>query len=824
MIDKIKVRGARVHNLKNVNVDVPLNQIVGIAGVSGSGKSSLAFGVLYAEGSRRYLESLSTYTRRRMTFASKADVDEVLYVPAALALHQRPGVPGLRSTFGTGTELLNSLRLMFSRLASHRCPRGHYVPPSLAVASGHELVCPVCGGHFYAPSAEELSFNSQGACRTCNGTGTVQTVNLASLVPDESLTIEEGAVAPWNSLMWSIMTDVCREMGVRTDVPFRQLTEQEKEIVYRGPAEKKHILYRSKTTNQAGELDFTYFNAVYTVENALSKVKDEKGMKRVEKFLQQDCCPDCCGSRLSDAARAPKLLGISLAEACRMTLEDLIRWLQQVPASLPEKMRPMADSICESFFVVARRLLELGLGYLTLDRATATLSTGERQRMQLARAVRNRTTGVMYILDEPSIGLHPHNIVGLTSVMHDLVADGNSVILVDHDTQILAEADWLIEMGPEAGAKGGRVIAEGSIPQILQNKNSRIAPFLARRGEPEKKEPAEAELFSQGELRMKTHAIHTVRPLEVRIPQGKLTVVTGVSGSGKTTMVLESLVPGLEAVISGEALPRHVACVSAEGIQHVKLIDATPIGINVRSTVATYAEVHDELRKRFARLPGAKEHGYKPGDFSYNTGSLRCPVCDGTGQIDLDIQFLPDVHIPCTQCGGRRYDKAAEQILWTNKAGESYSLPQLMDMDVNTALEACSELKTVAPKLKTLQDLGLGYLTLGEETPSLSGGEAQRLKLAGEMGRVQTNSVFVFDEPTIGLHPLDIQTLLRVFRTLIRNGATVIVIEHDLDVIRSADHIIDMGPGGGAAGGRIVAAGTPQAIKRNRESITGRYL
>lgn len=826
--DKILIRGARVHNLKNIDVDVPLGKIVGIAGVSGSGKSSLALGVLYAEGSRRYLDALSTYTRRRMTQAAKADVDEVLYVPAALALHQRPGVPGIRSTFGTGTELLNSLRLMYSRLANHRCPNGHYLAPSLAVAAGQELVCPECGARFYAPAAEELAFNSQGACRTCDGTGTVRTVDRSTLVPDESLTIDEGAVAPWNSLMWSLMTDVCREMGVRTDIPFRDLTDREKDIVYNGPAEKKHILYHSKKTNQAGELDFTYYNAVYTVENALSKVKDEKGMKRVEKFLKLDTCPECGGTRLSEAARAPKLKGISLAEACRMTLSDLTEWVSEVPGSLPEEMRPMAKSICESFQTVAKRLLDLGLGYLTLDRASSTLSTGERQRMQLARAVRNRTTGVLYVLDEPSIGLHPSNIVGLTGVMHDLIADGNSILLVDHDSQILSDADWIIEMGPGAGIDGGEVIAQGTVPELAGNSASLIGPFLTGKPQtPVRKQTAASEMFSEGKICLSTSAIHTVKPLEVDIPKGRLTVVTGVSGSGKTTLILESLIPGLEAWIDGKPLPDHVRAVNADGIAHVKLIDATPIGVNVRSTVATYANVHDELRKTFARTSDAKELGYRAGDFSYNTGQLRCPVCDGTGVISLDVQFLPDVKITCPKCRGSRYSKSAEKIKYTNKKdknGHSFSLPELMEMNVSTALKACANLKSVRQKLQVLEDLGLGYLTLGEETPSLSGGEAQRLKLASEMGKAQSDSVFVFDEPTIGLHPLDVRTLLGVFQTLIENGATVIVIEHDLDVIRNADYIIDMGPGGGEAGGQIVAAGTPEKIRKSPESITGKFL
>lgn len=701
MIEKIKIRGARVHNLKNIDVDVPLNKIVAIGGVSGSGKSSLALGVLYAEGSRRYLEALSTYTRRRMTQAAKAQVDEALYVPAALALHQRPGIPGIRSTFGTGTELLNSLRLMVSRLASHRCPNGHYIEPTLLVAAGKELSCPKCGEKFYAPSAEELAFNSQGACRTCDGTGIVRTVNRAALVPDESLTIDEGAVAPWNSLMWSLMTDVCREMGVRTDVPFKDLTEKEKNIVYNGPAEKKHIFYHAKNSNQAGELDFTYYNAVYTVENALAKVKDEKGMKRVEKFLKQDICPDCGGSRLSEAARAPRLRGISLDEMCRMPLNDLTEWVRSVPWSLPKEMRPMAENICASFLEVAKRLLDLGLGYLSLDRAASTLSTGERQRMQLARAVRNRTTGVLYVLDEPSIGLHPSNIEGLTGVMHDLIADGNSVVLVDHDVQILKESDWMIEMGPEAGAGGGTVIAEGTIGEIEESGKSVLGPFLSGKADTCTRVRANREnMFEYGKIHISTGNIHTVKPLSADIPKGRMTVVTGVSGSGKTTFVLESLIPALSAMIHGEKRPEHVHEIQAEGIRQVKLIDAAPIGTNVRSTVATYANVHDELRKIFARTPDAKRLGYKTGDFSYNTGKLRCPGCDGTGVISLDVQFLPDVEIPCPDCRGSRYSKEADLVKHTDKRGVSHSLPELMDMDINTALENCRDMKIVSQRLQ----------------------------------------------------------------------------------------------------------------------------
>ena len=820
----IEVRGAKKNNLKNIDVDIPLGKIVGVAGVSGSGKSSLALGIVYAEGSRRYLESLSTYTRRRMTQAERAEVDDVRYVPAALALRQRPGVPGIRSTFGTSTELLNSLRLMYSRLASHRCPNGHYLAPSLDVAAERELVCPECGARFFAPGAEELAFNSQGACKRCDGTGVVREVDMDTIIPDDSLTIDEGAVAPWQSLMWSLMKDIARDhLGVRTDVPWRDLTDRERDIVLHAPPEKHHMVYQIKKDGRSGEMDFTFFNAINTVENALKNVKDEKGMKRVAKFLKEGPCPDCGGTRLSERARAPLLRGIPLDKACEMTLAEAEEWVRGVPASLPKPMRPMAERICEAFHDTSRRLIELGLSYLSLDRAASTLSTGERQRMQLARAVRNRTTGVLYVLDEPSIGLHPSNLEGLTGVMDDLVADGNSVLLVDHDTQVLAHADWIVELGPEAGAKGGRLVAEGTVKEIAKNPKSQIGPFLAAKhaksAKNESLRPLRSLRQKDPEIKLSTSAIHTVQPLAVSFPKGKLSVVTGVSGSGKTTLILESLVPGLAAQIGKHALPTHVRALSAPDIAQVKLIDATPIGINIRSTVATYANVHDELRKIYARTADAKERGYKAGDFSYNTGSLRCPTCDGTGEINLDVQFLPDVDIPCPDCRGARYAKAAFTV-----KRKGVSLPELMAMSVDEALVACADLPIVKSRLQTLHDIGLGYLTLGEETPGLSGGEAQRLKLASEMGRGQGDTVFVFDEPTIGLHPLDVHTLMDVFRHLIGNGATVIVIEHDLDVIRAADWIVDMGPGGGKDGGRIVAFGTPAEIKSCPQSVTGRYI
>lgn len=824
--ESIEVRGARVHNLKNVDVDVPLGELVGVAGVSGSGKSSLALGVLYAEGSRRYLEALSTYTRRRLTQASRAQVDEVLHVPAALALHQRPAVPGIRSTFGTMTELLNSLRLLFSRLASHVCPHcGARNEPTLNVAAGLPIVCANCGKDFHAPGAESLAFNSAGACPACAGTGIVREVNRAALVPDESKSIDEGAVLPWGSLMWDLMKQVAGAMGVRTDVPFKDLTPKERDIVFNGPAVKKHILYKPKKGDDFAELDFTYFNAVYTVENALAKAKDEKGLKRVTRFLEEKTCPDCGGTRLSEAARAPRVRGLNLAEASAMTLDAAVDWVRGVPGSLGADMRLMATNICESFLDVARRLLELGLGYLALDRAGATLSTGERQRVQLARAVRNRTTGVLYVLDEPSIGLHPANVDGLLGVMRDLVADGNSVVVVDHDVRVLKACDHLIEMGPVAGAEGGHVIAQGTVGDVAANPRSRIAPFLAD-GESVRERGCMpvSHMFDLGHIRMTTSQLHTVKPLDVDIPRGRLVAVTGVSGSGKTTMVLESLIPALKARSAGEKPPEHVRSIDADGIERANLIDATPIGANVRSTVATYADIHDDLRRAFARSDETKTGGWKAGDFSYNTGRLRCPTCDGTGSISLDVQFLPDVDIECPDCRGSRYAPEADAIHRTTKDGRELTLPQLMAMSVDQALAVTGDMRKVHSRLTTLHDLGLGYLTLGEPTPALSGGEAQRLKLASEMGRAQSHAVFVFDEPTIGLHPLDVRVLLGVFDRLVASGATVVVIEHDLDVIANADWVIDMGPGGGESGGRIVAAGAPEQIAADANSVTGRYL
>ncbi|MBE2997894.1 excinuclease ABC subunit UvrA [Nocardiopsis sp. HNM0947] len=820
--DAVQVRGARVHNLKDVDVDVPLRELVAVAGVSGSGKSSLAMGVLYGEGARRYIEALSTYTRRRMTQAARADADRVSHVPAALALRQRPGVPGVRSTFGTSTELLNVVRLMFSRLGRHLCPNGHRQEPSLHVAAEEPMVCPVCGAEVHPPGAEALAFNSEGACPTCQGIGTVREVDDSTLIKDPSLSIDDGTVIPWQVYGFKVQPQIVREFGVRTDVPWRDLTEWERGIVLDGPEEKKHITVT--TQNGVHELDFTFRNARLTVTAELRRAEDEKRLARVGRFLVERTCPTCHGTRLSEAARTPLIGEQNLADVTALTLEDVLEWAPGVVETVPGEMRPMARGLVDTLLGMARRLVELGLSYLSLDRPGSTLSTGERQRVQLARAVRNETTGVLYVLDEPSIGLHPSNVHGLQGVVDDLLDAGNSVVMVDHDVQVLREAGHLIEIGPGSGHRGGTVIAEGSVSEVGRNPDSLIGGFLTGRERVVVRERAAADrVFELGTLGLRTGPVHTVHALDVEIPLGRLTGITGVSGSGKTTLVLESLVPALRALRPGsrERRPEHVEGLEPGGIEKVNMVDATPIGVNVRSTVSTYVGVLDDLRRAYARLDSARADGLGAGDFSYNTGSLRCPRCEGTGEISLDVQFLPDVDIVCPLCEGCRYAADAERY---TRGPDALSLPALLSMTAAEAVEHVHGLKKARTRLEALIDVGLGYLTLNEATPALSGGEAQRLKLVSELDRRQGRTLFVFDEPTVGLHPLDVRVLIDVLQRLVDQGGTVIVIEHDLDLIANADHIIDMGPGGGTYGGRIVATGSPDEVAGDPESVTGRYL
>ncbi|NEA30629.1 excinuclease ABC subunit UvrA [Streptomyces sp. SID13031] len=814
--EQVAVRGARVHNLKNVDVDVPLRQLVGLTGVSGSGKSSLALGVLYAEGSRRYLEALSAYTRRRLSQAARADVDAVDGVPAAIALHQRPAVPGVRSTFGTATELLNSLRLMYSRLGEHLCPNGHRVSPTLEIASTAHLTCPTCGERFAVPGAESFAFNSDGACETCAGTGETRQIDQQTLVPDESLTIDEGAVASWGSFGAGLLPQVVALLDVRTDVPFEDLTPAEREIVFNGPETKRTVVVASKKGN-AFELNATYRNANRVIEDALGNAQSEKAVARLDRFVHVAECPACGGSRLNERARSVRLNGVTLDVISTWSLDRTTDFVRKLPSSAPAELSLMAARIVEAFTTTAEHLLGLGLGYLSLGRASRTLSTGELQRVQLSRTLRSSATGLLYVLDEPSIGLHPSNIDALMDVARRLVETGNSVVLVDHDVRVLRHADWLIEIGPGAGSHGGQIVATGTVSDLESTPDSLIGGFLSGR-EPSVVRPRVPvdDIFRHGRIRIETGPRFTLQALEAEFPLRRLTAVTGVSGSGKTTLILDSLAAAL--VAQGNR-PKHVRQLDAGGIERTVIVDAVPIGRNVRSTVATYSGVLDELRRAFAGTEEAAARGLKAADFSYNTGSLRCPQCDGTGQVSLDVQFLPDVEIPCPLCEGSRYSPDAEAVTL-----DGLSMAAALTLTVEQARTKFTGLRKMQARLRTLDEVGLGYLLLGEATPALSGGEAQRLKLVADLEKRQQGTLFIFDEPSVGLHPADIRVLLSVFDRLIDAGATVIVIEHDLDMIANADYVVDLGPGAGADGGRVVAATSPALLPDFPESVTGRYL
>ncbi len=810
----IGVRGARHNNLKDIDVDVPLWQTVAVVGVSGSGKTSLAIGTLYAEGMHRFLEGLSTYSRRRLTQAQRPDVDRIEHLPAALALRQRPPIPGPRSTVGTMSEVLNVLRLMMSRLGSHLCPNGHRVAPSVATM-GLEVVCPICGARFEHPGAESFAFNSYGACPACHGLGVRSEVDADTLVPDPTKTIAQGAVLPWNSGGRRLSMYAAGELGVRLDVPYRCLTEPERQIVLHGEPVRQRVTLHSGRNGRTVQLSVNYDNAIAAVERSL-RSDNERTRRLVQRFVITRVCSVCHGTRLRPEALTSRLGDLNLADISALRLAELPEFTARLPSGLPSELGRLTSGLLAELNGGLTPLLDVGLGYLTLDRAGASLSTGERQRVELTSTVRASTTGMLYVLDEPSVGLHPINVQGLRQTIAALAGNGNSVVIVEHERDLIRSADWVIELGPGAGGEGGRVIAQGTPRQLETDPHSIIGGFLAGAPAVTRDRPAGR---SDGRIAIEIGDLYNLHQLAVSFPVQRLTALAGPSGAGKTALVLDSLIPAARAQLTGSARPRHVRHLELGQIRQVVQIDASPIGQNTRSTPATYSGAFDHLRRLFAETPYARRRRWKPGHFSFNTREGQCPTCRGLGHIDLDVQYLPDISVQCPTCRGARFNDATLAVLL-----DGLTVADVLGLSVHDALARFADRAPVASALLPVEDVGLGYLRLGEPTPSLSGGESQRLRIASRLRTSQHGTLYVFDEPSTGLHPLDVATLVGVFDRLIAGGATIVVIDHDLDLLAAADHLIDMGPGGGPDGGHILAAGTPEEVARSPLSVTGPWL
>ena len=812
----IGVRGARHNNLRDVDVDVPLWRTVAVVGVSGSGKTSLAMGTLYAEGLHRFLEGLSTYSRRRLTQAQRPDVDRIEHLPPALALRQRPPIPGPRSTVGTMSEVLNVLRLTMSRLGSHLCPNGHMVGPSIAAFS-EEITCPVCGARFVHPSAESFAFNSYGACPACQGLGVRSEVDVATLVPDQDKTIAEGAVLPWNSGGRRLSMYAAGELGVRLDVPYRSLTDHERDIVLHGEPVKRQVTLSSGRNARSVTLSVNYDNAVTAVERSL-RSDNERTRRLVQRFVVTRVCSVCHGTRLRPEALTSQLGGRNLAEISALSLGELQGFMAGLATGLPAELSRVTTGLLAELDGRLTPLLDVGLAYLTLDRAGASLSTGERQRIELTSTVRASTTGMLYVLDEPSVGLHPSNVQGLLKTITALAGNGNSVVVVEHEREVIRSADWIIELGPAAGAKGGTVIAQGPPGELERDPLSIMGPFLAGAAAVTRDRPP-AHPGPGGQITLEIADLYNLHDVTAAFPLQRLTALAGPSGAGKTALILDSLIPAAKALLTGSPLPGHVRRLDLGGIRQVVQVDASPIGQNARSTPATYSGTFDEIRRLFADSPYARRRRWKPGHFSFNTREGQCPTCRGLGHVDLDVQYLPDITEECPTCHGARFNDATLGV-----RVDGLTIADVLGLSVDEALERFAGQVPVAAALRPVSEVGLGYLRLGEPTPSLSGGESQRLRIASRLRSSQRGVLYVFDEPSTGLHPLDVATLVGVFDRLLAAGATIIVIDHDLDLLAAADYLIDMGPGGGPDGGHILAAGTPADVARTPGSATGPWL
>ncbi len=781
----VRVRGARVHNLCDVDADMPRNALVAFTGVSGSGKSSLAFGTLYAESQRRYLESVAPYARRLLHQVEAPDVDDVTGLPPTVALAQRRSSPSSRSTVGTVTAISNSLRLLMSR-------EGDYPAGPARTGPGHY---PAGTNRLYS---DAFSPNTvEGACPRCHGQGVVHEATEASMVPDPSLSIREGAIASWpGAWQGKNLRDVLAALGYDIDRPWRELAPaarewilftDDKPVVTVEPEREPHRIHRP--------YQGTYTSAARLLLRAHAESKSAATRERAARFLHTATCPLCAGRRLKPEALAVTFAGRNITELAELPLSELA-----------EVLRPHTEGsgaaavLTQDLVSRIEVLIELGLGYLSVDRESPTLSGGELQRLRLAGQLRSGLFGVVYILDEPSAGLHPADTAALTTVLGRLKDSGNSVFLVEHDLDVVRHADWLIDIGPGAGVHGGRVLYSGEVEGLRAVAESVTRPYLFG----EVTRPPRAGRAPRGTLAVRGVTSHNLRDLDADIPLGVFTAVTGVSGSGKSTL--------LQAIsTTARDDPRIVRVVE---------VDQAPIGRTPRSNLATYTGLFDTVRKLFADTDAARARGYGVGRFSFNVAEGRCPTCQGEGYLTVELLFLPSTYSPCPDCHGARYNPETLEIRYRDT-----TIAEVLDLTVDRAAEFLADVAVVARALRTLADVGLGYLRLGQPATELSGGEAQRVKLATELQRARrADTVYLLDEPTTGLHPADTDVLLTQLDSLVDSGATVVVVEHDMTVVARSDHVLDMGPGGGARGGRIVAWGTPDQVAADRDSVTARYL
>ncbi|SME94376.1 excinuclease ABC subunit UvrA [Streptomyces sp. Amel2xC10] len=777
----VRVRGAREHNLRGVDVDVPRDVVAVFTGVSGSGKSSLAFGTIYAEAQRRYFESVAPYARRLIHQVGAPKVGEITGLPPAVSLQQRRSAPTSRSSVGTVTNLSNSLRMLFSRAGT------------------------------YPPGAERLDSDAfspntaAGACPECHGLGEVHHATEDSLVPDPSLSVRDGAIAAWpGAWQGKNLRDILDALGYDIDVPWRDLPAEQREWILFTDEQPVVTVHPVRDADRIQRpYQGTYMSARRYVLKTFADSRSATLRARAERFLTAAPCPACGGSRLRPEALAVTFAGRTIAELAALPLTELAAVLDAGAGSLDGSgsgagagtgtARVLADDLLSRIAPV----VELGLGYLGLDRATPTLSAGELQRLRLATQLRSGLFGVVYVLDEPSAGLHPADTEALLTVLARLRAAGNSVFVVEHHLDVMRAADWLVDVGPQAGEHGGRVLYSGPVAGLAEVAESATARFLFA-GSPA---PARAVREPRGVLTVGPVTRHNLRGVTAEFPLGVFTAVTGVSGSGKSTLIAEIT----------QDLP---------GVDRLVRVDQRPIGRTPRSNLATYTGLFDVVRRAFADTDEARARGYGVGRFSFNVAGGRCETCQGEGFVSVELLFLPSTYAPCPDCGGARYNPATLEVTYRGR-----NIAQVLDLTVEAAAEFFADSPAVSRSLAALLDVGLGYLRLGQPATELSGGEAQRIKLAGELQRARRgHTLHLLDEPTAGLHPADVEILLTRLHGLVDAGDTVIVVEHDMAVVASADWVLDLGPGGGDAGGRIVATGTPRRVARATGSTTAPYL